>query len=137
MGNSGNLQPLDLEQGRLGGDTAPGRVEHREFAPDHHAGHVLLGQFGRRVCADLLAITQNGDGVGQRLDLVEAVGDVKNGDALPAQAAHDVEQGFHFICREYGRGFIENHQPVIFKQRAGDLDQLPLCNGQGVDRVAR
>ena len=113
------------------------RIKHIEFAADHQFGHFALAEPRRRPGADHPAIAQDRDAVGQRLHFVEAVRDIENGDAVIAQAAHDVEQRRYLVIGQHGRRLIEDHHLSLVQQRACDLHELALGERQVANAVAR
>ena len=84
-----------------------------------------------------VAVAQDLHAVGDLRHLVQAVGDVDDGDALVAQAPDEPEQDLRLVLRERGRGLIEDEQPGGPRERAGDLDDLALADAQGADGPAR
>ena len=66
-----------------------------DAAPDHHLdelGGVRVGHLAR---ADIGAVAQHRDAVGDLEDLVEPMADVDDPDAARLEPAHDVEQARH------------------------------------------
>ena len=59
-------------------------------------------------------------------DLLEAVGDVDDRDARVAKLAHDAEQILHLAAARARRSARRGRGPQVVRDRAGDLDELPL-----------
>ena len=80
--------------------------------------------------ATMASVAQNRDAIGDRLHLVQAVGDVEDGDALGAQLADDLEQALGLDGRENGRRLVEGDDLMRHQQGAGDLHELPVGDGE-------
>lgn len=56
----------------------------------------------------MVAVAEDGDGVGDLGEFVEAMGDVDDCDAAFCESADDAEEHFSFVAGEGGGGFIEH-----------------------------
>ncbi len=54
-------------------------------------------------------------------------------DALRGEVADDVEQTFELGAAKHGRGLVEDDQPRVARQGAGDLHHLALRNAEAVE----
>ncbi len=91
----------------------------------HHVGDELeAGQLGGGVFADEFAVAQDGDAVGEGVNLVEKMGDEDDGEALVAQAAHDGEELLDLALVEGGGGLVEDEHARVDVGGAGDGDEL-------------
>lgn len=60
--------------------------------PNHVADQILGGDFGHVATENAVAIAQDGDLIGELLQLFEPVRDVEHGRAARAQIAHQRKQ---------------------------------------------
>ena len=81
-----------------------------EFAADHVANHLLDGGIPGEVRGDERAIAQDDDAIGDALDFIEAMGDVKDCDAFSAKPIEMGEEALDFGFGEAGGGFVENEE---------------------------
>ena len=81
---------------------------------------VLFERAGER------AVAQHDHPVGGPLDLVQAVRNEDDADALGLERGDDVEQLVGLGQRQAGGRLVENDKAGIDRQRLGDLDHLPL-----------
>src|SRR6478609_4011780 len=106
-----------------------------EVTTDHAADDpvlvdaVLLDPEG----LDGLAVADDGDRVGDLLDLVELVADHDAGHAPRAEPGHEAEQVLGVALVERRRGLVEDQQLDVLGQRLGDLDQLLLADADVLD----
>ena len=104
--------------------------------PDHFADDKVSVDPGIDVVgADHSAVLQDGDAVGDREDLAQAVGDVEYGDALRLQSTDDGEELFDLARPDHGRRLVEDQDPGVERERAGDLGDLARGGAQGADRL--
>ena len=83
---------------------------------------------------NLLAVAQHRHHVGDGFDLLEAVGNVEDGDALRLELADEAEERGR-LDRGQRRGrLVEDRDPVRNGERAGDLRQLALRDRQALHR---
>ena len=91
---------LHLEDDLTGSAHFP-RVNIRQFTADHEGDQLILVELFLILRGDRLAVTQDGDAVGEVEDLFQAVGDVDTGDALFAQVLQDPYEPRRFA---FGKG---------------------------------
>ena len=100
----------------------------------HHGGQLLdggvLGLYG----ADVLALAQDGAAVGHGHDLVELVGDEKDGLALGRQILHDLHQLVDLLRRQHGGRLVEDQDLVIAVEHLQDLGTLLHTHGDVLDQ---
>ena len=113
------------------------RIELGHVAPDHEAGHLERLQAFDVAGGDMASVAQNRDAIGDRLHLVQAMGDVEDGDALGAQLADDLEQALGLDGRENGRRLVEGDDLMRHQQGASDLHELPVGDGEAADLPVR
>ena len=77
-------------------------------AADHVLDEAVFGDFGDGFGADMLAVADHGDAVGDAEDLVQTVGDVDDGDALGFQGAGDVEEAGDLMGRKARGRFVHD-----------------------------
>jgi hypothetical protein len=108
----------------LGG--APGRR-----LPEHR-GHDLgvADAVERDGVDDGAAVPQDRRHVGDLPDLMHAVRHQHHADALVLEPAQHLEQPKRLLDREAGRRLVEQDELGPAAERAGDLDQLQLVQGQ-------
>ena len=124
----------DLERRLPGGRGRARRIEREQVAPDHQARHVDRLELGRRFRRHLLAVAQHRDDVGDGFDLLEAMGNVEDGDALRLELADEVEERGG-LDRGQRRGrLVEDRDPVRNGERASDLRELALRDRQPLHR---
>ncbi len=75
----------------------------------------------------MVAIAEDGDGVGDLGEFVKAMGDVDDGYAALGEAADYAEEHLGFVTGEGGSGFIEHQDGGVEGHCLGDLDDLLLC----------
>ena len=125
---------LDLEQhlADLGLVVREARLQRTA----HHAldDPVLVNAVGLHVeRLDGLAVTDDGDGIRDLLDLVELVGNDDGRDAAALQAEDQVQQvlGVGFVQRR--GGLVEDEELHGLVQRLGDLHELLLADADFLD----
>ena len=77
---------------------------------------------------DRLAVAQDRDGVGDRLDLVQLVRDHDRGDAALLEAAQQVQQVLRVALVQRRGGLVEDEQLDVLGERLRDLDELLLAH---------
>ncbi len=109
------------------------RIERGQLSSHHHGNNVILAESGGWPGGDGLAVADDADGIGDRFHLVELVGDVDAGDAMIAQVVDNAQQHLGFTLSQRRGRLIEDQEPHLLIQRAGDLDQLLLPQAQIAD----
>ena len=116
------------------------RADHARVAdraPDHHADDRCYAG-GRGVDgADIFAVTQHRDPVGDLLQLVHLVRDIDDADAAALQLADDLEQLRDLGAVERGRRLVHDQHARVEGQGLGDLHHLLLGDGETADDGAR
>ena len=104
-----------------------------EVAADHVLDDALFGDVVLDDRLDRLAVADDGDGVGDLLDLVELVADDDRRDALLLQVQDQVEQVVGVLVVQ-GRGrLVEDEQLHPLRQGLRDLDELLLADADVED----
>ena len=94
-------------------------------------------ELGDRRVSTCAPVAEHGDAVGELHDLVDAVRDVDDRDAVAGELPDDLEQPLAFGRRQ-GRGRLVHDQDAgVDRQRLGDLDQLLLADAQRRRRARR
>ncbi len=127
-------QVLDREQLAAQLDRRPERVRLGHGPPHHQLDDLGHGHIGDVLGRDPLTVAQDGDAVTDLLHLVEMVADEEDADALSSQLADDGEE---LVCLARGErrgGLVEDEQPGLGQERAGDLDHLHLGDAEVLDR---
>ena len=94
---------------------APGRalgVELLDAAADHQRDELVGRRRGRDAGRRRAAVGQHGDAVADPADLLEAVGDVDDADALGGEAADDAEERLDLAL-------VEDRRRLVHDQQAG------------------
>ena len=92
-------------------------------------------QLAHRRGDDVLAVAQDGRAVGDARDLVHAVRDVDDRDALGFERAKEGEQLLDLAARERGRRLVEDEDADVARDRLDDLGELALA-GRKSPRLA-
>ena len=74
------------------------------------------------------------DAVGDRVDLIDEMGDEDDREAARLQIAHDLEQEFGLVGVKAGGRLVEHQHPGVVLERAGDRDELLDRDGIGAER---
>ena len=91
---------------------------------------------GERPGVHQAAVAQHGDPVADRVQLVQAVADVDDRDALVAQPADDPEEGLHLARFEGGGGLVHDDHAGVDGDGAGERDHLLGADAQCAQRAA-
>ena len=95
-----------------------------DIAADHHAGKLFLGGVLDVHGAHVLALAQDGAAVSDRHDLVELVGDEKDGLALLLEPAHDLHQLVDLLRGQHSGRLVEDQDLVVAVEHLQDLHAL-------------
>ena len=106
------------------------RIYIGKFAADHSRDDLVRRHFGCRPCADIGAVTHDGDIVGDPLDLIHLVRNIDHCHSLVTKVVHDAEEHFNFFVRERGCRFVEDNDLSLVGDRLRDLDRLHLSDGK-------
>ena len=101
--------------------------------PDHHLHEFADVGVGDVARADIGAVAQHGDAIGDRENLVEAMADIDDPDAALLEAAHDVEQPRHVAFGQRRGRLVHDEDARVMRQRAQDLDALAVADGERAD----
>lgn len=112
-------------------------VEARNIAADHHADEPLGRQRVALERADVRAVAQHRDAVGQLVDLRHPVADVDDREPFGAQLADQPEQVIGFARRQRRRRFVHHEDARPGVNGARDLDELLLGDRQRADERVR
>ena len=80
-----------------------------------------------------LAVAHDGDVIGDAQNLVHLVGDVDDAHAPGRQLFNDLKEVLDLVFCQRGSRLIEHDDLGIVGNRLGDLDHLPLRNGEVAD----
>src|SRR5690606_3877303 len=124
-------EPLDLHDDLVrGGLGQLGPGAGLEHAPHHHlddGGDIDLGAFE---AADVLAVAQHGDAVGEAPRLLHAVGDVDDPGAGGAQRVDQPEERLDLGVGQGAGGLVHDQHARVEGERLGDLDHLLGGDGE-------
>ena len=101
-------------------------------ATTSRVGVVLGGQPD----GDGPAVLEHGDPVADAADLLQAVRDVDDGDAVGGEVADDPEEVVDLVGVEGGGRLVHHDQPYVVGERPGHGDDLLLGGGEVADRAA-
>ena len=134
--NASDGQPFDLDS-RFGIHGIETVDVQRYGVPHHHVGHFLcVGVFGEHIAYEL-AVTKDGDPVGEGLDLVHLVCDDDNGLAVVAHVAQHRKELVGLLGRQHGGGLIQDQDVGASVQNLYNLDSLLLRDGHIIDLLIR
>ena len=105
----------------------------RERRPTMWAIIDLERHLGQRRGDDVPAVAQDGGAVGDAEDLVHAVRDVDDCDALRLEPADIVEQAVDLVRRQRRRRLVEHQDAWTLRGRLDDLGELPLASAKICD----
>ena len=138
---AGGHESFDLEQGRRRGWGR--RAEQLLQRPaDDQLDQPARGRPAHRLAADAAPVPEHGDAIGDPKHLVEAVADIEDAEAPPAQAAERRQQPGDVGLREGGGGLVEDQHVRLDGERPGDADERALGGAQaahpgiGIDPAA-
>ena len=104
-------------------------------AADHQRCELLHAGLFLFAGCNQLAVAQDGDVVAGVHDLVQAVGDEDDGDALGSDVLHHLDQLLRLALGEHGGGLVEHQQlHAGLVDLAGDLDELHVAHRESADQ---
>ena len=92
---------------------------------------------GARARRDGLAVAQHGDAIGDGKDLLEAVRDVDDADAVRLEQRDDAEQALDLALGQRRRRLVHDDDLRVGADRLGDLDDLLLGHAERLDQAHR
>ncbi len=104
-----------------------------QAAAHHHLDDALRGEVRRGPAADVVAVAQDGEAVGDALDLFEEVRDVHHRHAAVAQPAYQGEQPFGVGQGQRAGRLVQHQHAHVQQQGAGDLDELLQGRAEAID----
>jgi len=106
-----------------------------QVPPDHPPDDPVLGHSAARRIErfDDATIANDGDRIGDRLDLLDLVGDQDRRDALGLEAAQQAEQLLAVGLVQGGRRLVEDQESDLLGEGLGDLDELLLADAESSD----
>ncbi len=94
------------------------------------------GRSATGAVSDVPGVAEHRDRVADLVDLLQVVADEQEGHALRLQVADAVEEPGDRGAVELRGRFVQDDEPGAERQRAGDLDELPLLDRQLAGRGA-
>ncbi|VXB91015.1 hypothetical protein CITRIK5_70212 [Citricoccus sp. K5] len=133
------LQAVHLERhGGIGRDGLPRREHVRDLAAGHEPDQLRLRGLGdMEAVRGAAAVLDDGDAVPDLADLLQAVRDVDDGDALGRELADHPEQVLDLAGVQDGTGLIHDDQLGVPRERAGHADDLLVRGGERADLPRR
>ena len=101
-----------------------------ELTANHLGNDKVGGQILGIPGADVLAVTHDGDFVGNPEDFVHLVRDVDDGNAVGLQILDDSKQCFHLVGSQGGGGLVQNQNLTVGGDGLGDFHGLHLGNAE-------
>ncbi len=128
--NAGQLQLR-----RTNRSTSRAGVDLLEWPADHVEREPRRVDLARAIDGDQPPVSQNGDPIGQLEDLVEAMRNVQNGDALRPQPPQMGKESSDLRLAQAGGRLVEDQQPRAASHRAGDSHLLFFRRRQFLDHA--
>ena len=119
---------LHAQDGFVGERLGGGARVRGDLATDHHLDDLTHGRRGRVHRADVLAITQDRDAVGELGELGHAVRDEDQAGRRAHEVAHQLEERLGLGRGQRSRGLVHDQDLRIEGQRARDFHHLQACN---------
>ena len=104
------------------------RIEPVDGTAHHHGNELRFVNLADVLRADMSAVAQHRDAVGQGKDFRHAVADIDDGDAARFEVAHDIHEALHIGFGQCGGRLIHDQHAGILGQRPGDFDALAICH---------
>ena len=102
----------------------------RDLASDHLLDDVVARDVRGRVFSDEAAVAEHRNLVGDLEQLAHLVGDVDDALALAFERADDLEQVLDLALSQRRRRLVHDQNVGIVGHRLGDLDHLPVGDGE-------
>ena len=119
-----------LHHDLVGGVVLQRGIQVGQLTTDHLGDDLLFGHIGDVPLADIMAVTHDGDFVGNDLDLVHLMADVDQSDALLLQLVHDAEQGLDFVRSQRGSRLVQDQHLAVCGNSLCNFHHLHLCDAQ-------
>ncbi len=114
-----------------GAGVGSGRIRIAGYvAPHHRPDHPIVGELVLGQLADIATVPQHDRAVGHRDHLSQTVGDIDDGHALGAQLGYHFQQAGGLGGGQRRRGFVEDQNARILRQRPCDFHQLSVGDGK-------
>ena len=110
-----------------------GGFADEEFAANHLLDEALRRGGGDGLGGDVAAVAQDGDGVAELENFLEAVGDVDNGEAAGLEGADEAEEFARFAEGEGTGRFVHDDDARAGADGRGDLDKLLAAGREGAE----
>ncbi len=101
-----------------------------ELAANHFLYQYVAVDIAGPMCGDVSTVPENRYIVGDRENFIHLVGDIDDADAMRLEIRDDGEEVIHFALGKRGRRLIHDQNVGFERHRLGDLDDLPIGNGQ-------
>ena len=98
----------------------------------HEFRGICVGDLSR---SDERAVTQNGNAICDRENLVESVADVDNADAASLEAADDVEKPRDVALSQRRCRLVHDEDARVVRQGPQDFDPLAVADRQSTDNL--
>ena len=106
------------------------RLDQRARVAGHRGDQLAARQLGDRRGEDVPGVAEDRDRVADLVDLLQVVADEQERDALRLQRRGCGRTAADGGAVELGGRLVEDDEPGAERQRPGDLDELPLLDGQ-------
>ena len=114
----------DVEHDLVGRRASAGREQLVDLAADHLLHELAARRVGREAGGDGAPVGEDGHAVADARDLVEAMGDVDDADAVGRELADDTEQDLDLAVVEDRGRLVHDQQLHVARERAADRDHL-------------
>ena len=105
-----------------------------EFVPEHHRDQLQRRKLRNPGRADQPAVAQHGYSVGDRVDLLDEMGDEDDRDPSRLEIAENLEEQRRLGRIEARRRFVEHEQASVVLERSGDRHELLDRHRIGAER---
>ena len=123
-------QALHCEQDLIRGNRRPLGKLVLERAADHGGDNVVDGRFREGLGPDIAAVAHHRHPVGDATKLLQAVGDIGDGDAMRLQIVDDLEKLVDLRLRQRRGRLVHDQHFGVEGQRLGDLHHLLAGDGE-------
>ena len=136
---AGQAEALHFEHDRrIGGHRSGGREHVRDFTSGHETDELGGGGVCHRDAGcHRSSVFEDRDAVADLPDLLQAVRDVDDSDALGGQLLDDVEEVLDLLGVEHGRGLVHDDQLDVVREGACHADDLLVRRAEVADLGVR